>query len=57
VYVAGDAQATRAAPSSAHANVALAWSAEKVNVALVSLVVADGPDRIVVSGAPTTVQV
>jgi hypothetical protein len=50
VYVVGDVQAAKAAVSRAHSNVAPA-SLEKVNVALVLVVVAGGLSPIVVSGA------
>src|SRR5688500_13171009 len=51
MYVAGEVQAANADPSSEHSKVEPASSAEKVNVALALLVVAAGPDTIVVSGA------
>ncbi len=50
VYTTGEAQAANQAPSMAHSNVEPASSAEKVNVADVSVVVAAGPLSTVVSG-------
>jgi hypothetical protein len=51
VYSAGEVQASYAAPSSEHSKVEPASLEEKVRVALVLVVVASGPEPIVVSGA------
>jgi hypothetical protein len=51
VYVAGEVQTVKAAPSSAHSKVDPGSLAEKLNMALVSVVVASGAEVIAVSGA------
>ena len=51
VYVRGEAQAVKAPPSNAHAQVEPESCAVKVKTALVSGVVTTGPDSIVVWGA------
>jgi hypothetical protein len=48
---------TNGVPSSEHRKVASGWSEEKVKVALCLPLTAEGPESIVVSGSPTTVQV
>ena len=59
VKVVGEVHVANASPSSAHANVEPGSLAEKVKLALLLVVVAAGPESIVVSGgtASTTVQV
>jgi hypothetical protein len=49
--VVGESHGANAAPFSAHSNVAFGSLVEKMNVALVLVVVAAGPDTTVVSGA------
>jgi hypothetical protein len=50
VYTAGDSHWANGSPSSAHSKIAPGLSDVKWNVALMSVVVAGGPARIVVSG-------
>src|ERR671923_278204 len=57
-YVWGEEHGSKLPESSWHSNVALGSSEEKVNVASVEVVVPEGPESIVVSGAAvSTVQV
>ena len=51
VYFLGEEQALKAALSSLHSKVLPASEEEKVNVALFCLMVPEGPESIVVSGA------
>jgi hypothetical protein len=56
VYVTGEVQAASGAKSSEHSNVDPGSLDAKLNVALVPLVWSTGPELIVVSGDPSTVQ-
>ena len=51
VYFLGEEQALKAAPSSLHSKVEFGSDEEKVNVALFSRTVPEGPESMVVSGA------